>query len=47
VSVSFDEENLVSPMGLVLVMRLAEDAGLHALADEWFSVPTDKSETPV
>lgn len=42
VSVSFDEENLVSPTGLVPVMRLAEDAGLHSLADEWLSVPTDK-----
>lgn len=42
VSVSFDEENLVSPTGLVPVMRLADDAGLHSLADEWLSVPTDK-----
>ncbi|NVM96989.1 IS1380 family transposase, partial [Arthrobacter sp. AETb3-4] len=38
-SVSFDEENLVSPTGLVPVMRLAENAGLHALADEWLSIP--------
>lgn len=42
VSVSFNEENLVSPTGLVPVMRLAQDAGLHSLADEWLSVPTDK-----
>lgn len=42
VSVSFDEKNLVSPTGLVPVMRLAQDAGLHSLADEWLSVPTDK-----
>ncbi|MFQ4149403.1 IS1380 family transposase [Arthrobacter sp. LAPM80] len=42
VSVSFDEQNLVSPTGLVPVMRLAEDAGLHALADEWIKIPTDK-----
>ena len=42
VSVSFDEENLVSPTGLVPVMRLAQDAGLHALADEWIKIPTDK-----
>ena len=42
VSVSFDEENLVSPTGLVPVMRLAEDAGLHALADQWIKIPTDK-----
>ena len=41
-SVSFDEENLVSPSGLVPVMRLAQDAGLHELSDEWLSVPTDK-----
>ena len=42
VSVSFDEENLVSPTGLVPVMRLAEDAGLHALADQWIKIATDK-----
>ncbi|MDQ6752153.1 MAG: IS1380 family transposase [Actinomycetota bacterium] len=42
VSVSFDEENLVSSSGLVPVMRLAQDAGLRGLADEWLSVPTDK-----
>lgn len=42
VSVSFDEPNLVSAAGLVPVMRLAKDAGLHGLADEWLSVPTDK-----
>lgn len=42
VSVSFDEENLVSPAALLPVMRLDQDAGLHSLADEWLSVPTDK-----
>ena len=42
VSVSFDEQNLVSPTGLVPVMRLAQDAGLHSLADEWIKIPTDK-----
>lgn len=42
VSVSFDEENLVSSTGLVPVMRLAEDAGLHSLADQWITIPTDK-----
>lgn len=42
VSVSFDEENLVSPAGLVPVMRLARDAGLHTLADEWVKIPTHK-----
>ncbi|MCZ9885118.1 IS1380 family transposase [Arthrobacter sp. B2a2-09] len=42
VSVSFDEPNLVSAAGLLPVMTLARDAGLHELADEWLSVPTDK-----
>lgn len=42
VSVSFDEPNLVSSAGLLPVMTLARDAGLHELADEWLSVPTDK-----
>ena len=42
VSVSFDEENLVSPTGLVPVMRLAEEAGLHSLAGDWLSIATDK-----
>jgi hypothetical protein len=42
VSVSFDEPNLVSDAGLLPVMTLARDAGLHELADEWLSVPTDK-----
>ncbi|MHA7303150.1 IS1380 family transposase [Pseudarthrobacter sp. MDT1-22] len=42
VSVSFDEPNLVSAAGLLPVMTLARDAGLHGLADEWLSVPTDK-----
>ena len=41
-SVSFDEPNLVSAAGLLPVMTLARDAGLHELADEWLSVPTDK-----
>ena len=42
VSVSFDEPNLVSAAGLLPVMTLACDAGLHELADDWLSVPTDK-----
>jgi Transposase DDE domain group 1 len=41
-SVSFDEPNLVSTAGLVPVMTLARDAGLHELADRWLTVPTDK-----
>jgi len=32
----------VSSAGLVPVMKLAEKAGLHRLADRWLSVPTDK-----
>jgi hypothetical protein len=39
---SFDDPNLVSAAGLLPVMRLAEDAGLRRLADQWLSVPTDK-----
>jgi hypothetical protein len=42
VSVSFDEANLVSSAGLLPVMTLARDAGLHELADDWLTVPTDK-----
>ena len=42
VSASFDDPNLVSAAGLVPVMKLAADAGLHELADHWLSVPTDK-----
>ena len=39
---AFDEPNLVSPAGLVPVLALAERAGLHTLADEHLTVPTDK-----
>jgi hypothetical protein len=39
---SFDDPNLVSSAGLLPIMRLAEKAGLRALADRWLSVPTDK-----
>lgn len=42
VSVSFDEANLVSSVGLLPVMALARDAGLNELTDDWLSVPTDK-----
>ena len=41
-SAVFDEPNLVSSAGLVPVLALARSAGLHELADEWLSVPTDK-----
>lgn len=41
-SASFDDPNLVSTAGLVPIMKLAERAGLRALAQKWLSVPTDK-----
>lgn len=42
VSATFDDPNLVSAAGLVPVMKLAQNAGLRGLADEWLSVPTDR-----
>lgn len=41
-SAVFDDPNLVSSAGLVPVLALARSAGLHELADEHLSVPTDK-----
>jgi hypothetical protein len=41
-SAAFDEPNLVSCAGLVPVLGLARSAGLHELAQEHLSVPTDK-----
>ena len=41
-SAAFDEPNLVSAAGLVPVLGLARSAGLHELADNQLSVPTDK-----
>jgi hypothetical protein len=41
-SAAFDEPNLVSCAGLVPVLGLARSAGLHELAEEHLSVPTDK-----
>ncbi len=41
-SVSFDEPNLVGSAGLVPLMELAAEAGLHELAGSRLSVPTDK-----
>lgn len=41
-SASFDDPNLVSSVGLVPIMALAEKAGLRQLAQKWLSVPTDK-----
>ncbi len=42
VAASFDDSNLVSSAGLVPIVRLAENAGLRSLADQWLTVPTDK-----
>lgn len=42
VSASFDEANLVSAVGLVPIMKLAEKAGLRTFAQKWVTVPTDK-----
>ncbi len=42
VSATFDDPNLVSAAGLVPIMKLAEKAGLRALAQKWLTVPTDK-----
>ncbi|REE02282.1 IS1380 family transposase [Citricoccus muralis] len=42
VSASFDDPNLLSAAGLVPIMRLAQNAGLSELAQQWLSVPTDK-----
>jgi hypothetical protein len=39
---SFDDPNLVSAAGLLPIVRLAENAGLRSLTDQWLSVPTDK-----
>ena len=36
----------MSATGLVPVMTIANNAGLHALADEHLSVPTDKGSNP-
>lgn len=42
VSAAFDDLNLVLAAGLVPVLKLAEKAGLHRLAEQWLCVPTDK-----
>jgi hypothetical protein len=42
VSAVFDDPNLVSSAGLVPEVALARSAGLHELAQEHLSVPTDK-----
>ena len=45
-SIRFDDGNLVSSAGLVPIMGLAREAGLHQLADRWLTVPTDKGSNP-
>jgi hypothetical protein len=42
VSASFDDPNLVASAGLIPVVKLASDAGLRRLGDEYLTVPTDK-----
>lgn len=42
VSVSFDEPNLVGSAGLVPMMELAAESGLHQLAGRRLTVPSDK-----
>jgi Transposase DDE domain group 1 len=44
--VSFDDPNLVSCAGLVPVLRLAQDAGLHGLVTGRVSVPGHKGSNP-
>jgi hypothetical protein len=45
-SAVFDDPNLVSSVGLVPALVLAESAGLRSLADQHLSVPTDKGANP-
>lgn len=45
-SATFDDPNLVSASGLVPILSLADKAGLHTLADQRLSVPTDKGANP-
>jgi hypothetical protein len=45
-AVTFDDPNLVSYAGLVPVMRLAEQAGLHDAVTERVCLPTDKGANP-
>lgn len=42
VSAVFDDPNIVSAAGLVPALRLAQAAGLHELAQQRLTVPTDK-----
>jgi hypothetical protein len=42
----FDNENVVSFAGLVPVMRLAQDAGLHGLVDQRVELGTSIGSNP-
>lgn len=49
IAYSFDEPNLVASAGLAPVLRLAQNAGLKRLADEWitvFNTGADKGANP-
>jgi hypothetical protein len=46
VRATFDDANLVSCAGLVPVMRLAQQAGLHDAVAQRVSLPTDKGANP-
>ncbi|MFR9781061.1 IS1380 family transposase [Micromonospora sp. MS34] len=46
VRATFDDPNLVSCAGLVPVMRLAQQAGLHHAVADRVSLPTDKGANP-
>ncbi len=43
---AFDDPNLVSAAGLLPRVRLAENASLRTLADQWLTIPTDKGANP-
>ena len=45
-AVTFDDPNLVSSAGLVPVMRLAQQAGLHDAVADRVSLPSDKGANP-
>lgn len=47
VSATFDDPNLVSAAGLVPVMKIAQGAGLHVLADEHLSPGSRLSEPDI
>lgn len=45
-AVTFDDRNLVSCAGLVPVMRLTQEAGLHDAVTDRVTLPTDKGVNP-